>query len=309
MVNFIPSNINIDFLKISRPFVIGSTLVVIASFIALFVKGPNYGIDFRGGAEVQVRVAADWDIGRVRNELTQGGLKDLSVVQIGNPTDHEYLIKLPAHSEADIKSAGERVEGLLKPKMSSDAYKTVRVDVVGPRAGENLQIDAILSLIYAGIGILIYITFRFDSRFAPGMIRALFFDVAITLGVWIFLGKEFSLTTIAAFLTIAGYSCNDTIVIYDRIRDMMKMHPDWNIEKIINRAINVNLGRTILTTGCTLFVVISMWVFGGAVLSDFAFALLIGFTVGALSTIFVANSLIMWMEKRRLAKLSHARAR
>jgi preprotein translocase subunit SecF len=300
-MNLIPTNLNIDFLKMSKPMVWVSTLLVIASFVGIFTKGLNYGIDFKGGAEVQIRVAQGWTIGSVRGALEEGGLKELSVVQIGKPEDREFLIKVPASASEAIKTVGETVEKILKPKM--EGFQLMRVDMVGPKAGESLQIDALMSLIYAAIGILIYITFRFDSRFAPGMIRALFFDVIITMGIWVLLQKEFNLGTIAALLTIAGYSCNDTIVIYDRIRDHMKMHPEWSIEKIINTSINVNLGRTIITTMTTCFVLLSIWMLGGSVLSDFALVMLIGFTSGVLSTIFVANYMVLKMEQRRLARL------
>jgi len=281
-------------------------LLLIGSFVGLMTKGLNYGIDFKGGAEVQVKVAEGWNIGSVRGALEEGGLKDLSVVQIGAASDREFLIKMPAAASDAIKSAGESVEKILKPKMDAQSYQTVRVDVVGPKAGESLQIDAILALIYSAIGILIYITFRFDSRFAPGMIQSLFFDITITMGIWILLGREFSLTTIAGLLTIAGYSCNDTIVVYDRIRDYMQTHPEWAIEKMINKAANVKLGRTVLTSGCTMLVVLSIYLFGGSVLSDFALVLLIGFTAGVLSTVFVANNLVLKMEKRRLGRIQAA---
>jgi preprotein translocase subunit SecF len=150
--------------------------------------------------------------------------------------------------------------------------------------------------------ISIYIMFRFDMRYAPGVLRALAVDVLITAGVWVVLGKEFNLTVLASFLTIAGYSCNDTIVIYDRIRDYTHTHPDWDLERAINRSINLNLGRTVLTVLCTLFVVMSMFVLGGPVLRDFSLPMLIGFTISIPSTIFVANPVILYMEKRRIAK-------
>lgn len=306
-MNLIPIDINIDFLKISKPIVMLSTFLVVASLVGVFTKGLNYGIDFKGGAEVQVQVAPGWNIGSVRGALEEGGLKDLAVVQIGKSEDREFLIKIPVTATDAIKTAGESVERILKSKMDGDQFKLMRVDVVGPKAGETLKIDALMSLIYAAIGILIYITFRFDSRFAPGMIRALFFDITLTMGIWVLLQKEFSLSTIAALLTIAGYSCNDTIVIYDRIRDHMKTHPEWSIEKIINTSINVNLGRTIITTMTTCFVLLSIFLFGGSVLSDFALVMLIGFMTGVPSTLFVANYLVLKMEKRRLARLATVR--
>jgi len=145
-------------------------------------------------------------------------------------------------------------------------------------------------------------------RYAPGVLRALAVDVIITLGIWVLIQREFNLTVLAAVLTIAGYSCNDTIVIYDRIRDYTHAHPDWPLEKAINRSINLNLGRTVLTIGCTLLMVLSLFFLGGPVLQDFSLPLLIGFTISIPSTIFVANPMILYMEKRRIAKLAHAKS-
>lgn len=173
---------------------------------------------------------------------------------------------------------------------------------MGPQAGEELRFSAIFSVLAAALGILIYITFRFDFRFAPGIVRALLFDVISTLGIWILIGKEFNLSTVAALLTIAGYSCNDTIVIYDRIRDFSKSHSGMSLYDVVNKSINLNLGRTILTVLCTNFVVVSLWLLGGPVLGDFALAMLIGFSISVPSTIFVANPMVMYMEKRIHAK-------
>jgi len=298
----IPHDLKIDFLKISRPFIIASTIAVVLSIVGLFTLGLNYGIDFTGGAEVQVRVPKDWDITKVRAGLEEGGIKDATVIQVQDPNLNEFLIKVQS-SAAEIKSIGEQVENALKPKTNnSSEFSIERADVVGPQAGEELRTSAIISVIAAALGILIYITFRFDFRFAPGIVRALLFDVIITLGVWILLRKEFNLSTVAALLTIAGYSCNDTIVIYDRIRDFSKTHPNMSLYDVVNRSINLNLGRTFLTVICTNFVVVSLWLLGGPVIGDFAFAMLIGFSISVISTIFVANPMVMYMEKRANTK-------
>lgn len=300
MFQLIPHDLKVDFLKISKPFVVLSTLAVIASLLALFKPGLNYGIDFTGGAEVQMKVPDGWDIAKVRSELKAGGIEDAMVVQIGDVKDREFLVKVQA-AESAIRNVGERVESIMKAKVG-DQFTVTRVDVVGPQAGEELRMSAIVSILMAALGILVYITFRFDFRFAPGIVRALLFDVVLTLGVWILMGKEFSLSTVAALLTIAGYSCNDTIVIYDRIRDHTKNFPNQPIYDVVNRAINLNLGRTILTVLCTDFVVVSLWLFGGPVIGDFALCMLIGFTVSVFSTIFVANPMVIFMETRRAKK-------
>lgn len=302
MIKLIPSDLNIDFLKISRPFVIASTIGVLASLVGVFYPGLNYGIDFTGGAEVHLKVPEGWDIGKLRNQLEQESIKDPLVVQIGEPSMHEFLVKLQASAD-QLKVVSERVDGALKKAIPAGQYEIKKVDVVGPQAGSNLKVSAILSLFYAAVGIVIYIAFRFDFRFAPGILRALLFDLVSTMGIWILMGKEFNLTILAALLTIAGYSCNDTIVIYDRIRDYSKLYPNKPLEEIVNRSINQNLGRTVLTVLCTLFVVVSLWLLGGSVLGDFALCMLIGFFISIFSTIFVANTLVVYMEKRHRAKL------
>lgn len=301
MMQLFPTDLKIDFLKISKPFAMASTIFVVLSLVGLFTKGLNLGIDFTGGAETTIKVPATYDIGKVRETLKAGGLGEPTVVQLGTPEDHEFLVKVQA-SEAELKSVAERVDAAFKTGAGEGNYQILKSDVVGPAAGEKLKESALLSIFYAAIGILLYITMRFDLRFAPGIVRALLLDVVIVVGVWVLLQKEFTLTVVAALLTVAGYSCNDTIVIYDRIREYSKLYPNWSIEQIINKSININLGRTFLTVICTLFVVVSLWLFGGPVLEDFAFAMLIGFTVSVYSTIFVANPMIVFMEKRRLAR-------
>lgn len=301
MFHLISPNLNIDFLAKSKPFVWLSTIAAVASIVGLWTPGLNYGIDFTGGAEVQIKVPAEWDIGMVRSQLEAGGMKDPTIVQIGEPKDHEFLVKVQA-SPDKLNQVSADVSKALSAKLDAKQYEIMRNDVVGPAAGASLRYTAFLSIFYSLIAIVIYITFRFDFRYAPGVLRALLVDVVLTLGVWILLRREFNLTVLASILTIAGYSCNDTIVIYDRIRDYTKAHPDWDLAKAINRSINLNLGRTFLTTICTLFVVVSMYIWGGPVLEDFALPLLIGFSVSVPSTIFVANPMILYMEQRRLAK-------
>lgn len=309
MIHLIKPGTNYDFLGKSRPFVIASTVMALLSIASLFTKGVNYGIDFTGGAEIQVKVPANWDTAKIRETLTSGGIDDASVVQIGDPKDREFLLKIQSSPEG-LNQVSAKVEGAFKKNSPEpDSYEIQRADIVGPQAGESLRYSAILSIFYAALGILIYIGFRFDFKYAPGVVRALLVDVIITLGIWVLIGKEFNLTVLAALLTLAGYSCNDTIVIYDRIRDYTTHNPSWSIEQAINRSINQNLGRTFLTVICTLFVVVSIWLLGGPVLSDFGLALLIGMVISIFSTIFVANPMVLYMEKRRMAKMKTAHAR
>jgi preprotein translocase subunit SecF len=298
----IPHDVGFDFLKWSKPFVWGSTVAAVVSLIAIVTPGLNYGIDFTGGAQVHVKLPGNQDTAWIRDALTSNHLEG-EVVRIGEERDAEFLIKIQAEAE-QLKEVSGKVSQALDTKLAGQGKAEVkRTDVVGPKAGSNLRRSAFLSIFYALIAISIYIGFRFDTRYAPGVLRALLVDVTTALGVWVAFRWEFNLTVLAAILTIAGYSCNDTIVVYDRIRDLMRMHPNWEIEKIVNLATNQNLGRTILTTACTLLTVVSLFALGGPVLRDFSLPLLIGFTVSIPSTLFVATPLIVTMERRRLAKL------
>ena len=299
--HLIPTNLNFDFLKISKPFVWLSTLAVILSIVGVFTKGLNFGLDFAGGAEVEVRVPHEWDLPKVREVLSSGGVTDASVVQIGQPQDSEYLIKMKSHTP-DLSAITKKVESTLQGAITQGEQLTIlRSDIVGALAGDQLRRAAIISLFYAALGILIYISLRFDFRFAPGIVRALLLDVIVVVGAWVVMQKEFNLNTVAALLTIAGYSCNDTIVIYDRIRELSKKHRDWSLYQVVNKSINMNLGRTVITIMCTLFVVVALWLWGGPILSDFALAMILGFGVSAYSTIFVANPMILFMEKHSSA--------
>lgn len=298
MFHLIPTNLSIDFLKISRPFVLASTAFVVFSIVLVFTKGLNYGIDFTGGAEVQVEVPKTWDNGKLRDALKNGGIPDATVIALEDSTRQEFLIKTQI-DEKNTTNIGDQVSAILSKQLKPEEYSIHKVDVVGPQAGEELRLSALFSVFAAALGILIYITFRFDFRFAPGIVRALLFDVIATLGVWILIGKEFNLSTVAALLTVAGYSCNDTIVIYDRIRDFSKTNKTMSLYDVVNKSINLNLGRTVLTVLCTNFVVVSFWLLGGPVLGDFALCMLIGFSVSVISTIFVANPMVIYMENRK----------
>jgi preprotein translocase subunit SecF len=292
----------------SRPFIWASTAFVALSFVLLIKPGLNYGIDFTGGAEVEVSVPASWDTGKLRDTLKSGGMPDAQVIKIEDSTRNEYIVKKQVDTEK-TDNVGDQIRKILSTSLQSGNFQIEKADQVGPQAGEELRYSAILSVFMAALGILIYITFRFDFRFAPGIVRALLFDVIATLGVWILIRREFNLSTVAALLTVAGYSCNDTIVIYDRIRDYQKSHQTMSLYDIVNRSINLNLGRTVLTVLCTNFVVVSLWLLGGPVLGDFALCMLIGFSISIPSTIFVANPMVMYMEKRIHAKEAAGKAK
>lgn len=269
-----------------------SLCAIIATFVLFFTRGLNYGIDFTGGAEVQVQVPASWDIGKLRTELEGGGIKSPRVQQIGMPEDRQFLIKIQG-DESSLNRASAQVEQVLGKSLSSKEFEIQRVDVVGPAAGSSLRKSGFLSMLYALICVLIYVTIRFDVRYSPGAVIALFHDSVITLGVFILTQKQFDLQILAAILALIGYSNNDTIIVYDRVRETTQKFPNLTIEQAVNRAINETLGRTLLTSLTTFISVFSLWALGGKVIHDFAFTLLVGIVVGTYSSIFIASTVVI----------------
>jgi preprotein translocase subunit SecF len=294
MFELVKPSINIDFVG-KRRLWLGLSLLCIVLTVAMFLgKGLNYGIDFTGGAEVQIKVPQTWDIGKVRDEMEKGGLKDAKVQQIGDPTSHDFLVKAQG-DESSLNQIAHQVKTILEKTVSPTDFRIERVDVVGPAAGQSLRMSGYLSMFYALLCILVYVAIRFDYRYAPGAVLALFHDSVITIGIFILTQKQFDLQILAALLALIGYSNNDTIIVYDRVRETLHSHPELSIEDAVNRSVNETLGRTILTSVCTFITVFSLWLFGGKVIEDFAFTLMIGIVVGTYSSIFIASSIVIYI--------------
>jgi preprotein translocase subunit SecF len=302
MLHLIRPGTDIDFVGKRNLWLGVSILCIVATIILFFTKGLNYGIDFTGGAEVQVKIPNTWDIGKVRSAMETGGLKNVKVQQIGEPVEGQFLIKAQG-DEASLNATSTKVQDAFKKDLQPGQFEVQRVDVVGPAAGSSLRMSGFLSMFYALLCILIYVTIRFDYRYSPGAVLALFHDSVITLGVFIVLQKQFDLQILAAVLALIGYSNNDTIIVYDRVRETVHQHPELTIDKAVNRAVNETLGRTILTSLCTFFTVFALWIFGGKVIEDFAFTLMVGIIVGTYSSIFIASSMVIaithYNEKRQ----------
>jgi preprotein translocase subunit SecF len=292
MLELIRPGIQIDFVGRRHIWMGLSVVAILATAILFFTKGVNYGIDFTGGAEVQVHVPSTWDIGKLRDELEGGGVQGLKVQQIGAEQSNQYLIKAQG-DEHSLNQVAKKVENILGKTFKQGEFEIQRVDVVGPAAGSSLRMSGFLSMFYALLCILAYVTIRFDYRYSPGAVLALFHDTVVTLGIFIMTQKQFDLQILAALLALIGYSNNDTIIVYDRVRETVHLHPELNIEQAVNRAVNETLGRTILTSLCTFFTVFALWIFGGKVIEDFAFTLMVGIVVGTYSSIFVASSLVI----------------
>ena len=287
----------IPFLSYRRWGFMLSSVLIVGVVLLLFTKGPNLGVDFEGGTMVHVKFADTVTIGQLRSALEQSPLGGV-VQNFGGGDAGEYLIRMEK-AGTEIGTVGKDIRNILDNAFGAGAYEVLRVESVGPKVGDDLRRRGILSVIFATIMMGAYIWLRFELRFGLGAIIALIHDVLITVGALVVTNYEIDLPIVAALLTIAGYSVNDTVVICDRIRENMRKHRRDSMEKIINTSINETLGRTILTTVTTLLVLTALLVLGGGVIRPFAFTLFVGFLSGLYSTIFVATPMILLFERGR----------
>ncbi|HBQ21232.1 MAG: protein-export membrane protein SecF [Deltaproteobacteria bacterium GWA2_38_16] len=288
---------NFDFIGKKNVFIAFSIFLVIGSLISIFKPGLKFGIDFSGGTEVQIQFNKSIDSAEVRKILNDSGFKDSSVQHLGVAGSQEFLIRLEQTS-GNLKSLQDDVAKTFTKSQGEGSFNIKKIEMVGPRVGADLKRRGAWALFYSLIGILIYVALRFDYRFAPGGVVALLHDAIIPLGVFAVLGKKFDLTILAAILTIIGYSINDTIVIFDRIRELMKTYPGMDIVAIVNKSVNETMSRTILTSLTVFISLLAIFFFGGEVIHDFAFAMLIGVIVGTYSTIFIASPIFLFLYHR-----------
>ena len=294
-MEIIRPGINIDLIGKMKIAAAASLLLVIISILSLILHGgPNLGIDFAGGTLVQIKFSQETSADRIRDSLKTIDLGNSVIQRFGYHDNNEFLIKTEKSSSA-LKGLSNKIEEALNSSYSNGDFEIRRVEVVGPKVGKDLREKGMLAMLYAVIGILIYVTWRFELRYAVGAVIALLHDVLITVGIFSLLGKEFTLPIIAALLTIIGYSLNDTIVVFDRIRENIKGIRKQPLKDIVNSSINQVMSRTVLTSFTTLLVVLALFIFGGAVIHDFAFALLIGVLIGTYSSIFIASpTILVW---------------
>ena len=294
-MEIIRPGINIDLIGKMKIAAAASLLLVIISILSLILHGgPNLGIDFAGGTLVQIKFSQETSADRIRDSLKTIDLGNSVIQRFGYRDNNEFLIKTEKSSSA-LKGLSNKIEEALNSSYSNGDFEIRRVEVVGPKVGKDLREKGMLAMLYAVIGILIYVTWRFELRYAVGAVIALLHDVLITVGIFSLLGKEFTLPIIAALLTIIGYSLNDTIVVFDRIRENIKGTRKQPLKDIVNSSINQVMSRTVLTSFTTLLVVLALFIFGGAVIHDFAFALLIGVLIGTYSSIFIASpTILVW---------------
>ncbi len=289
-MDFIKPDINVDFVSRRRIAIICSLVAALIGIGSLVLKGgPLYGIDFSGGTLVQVRFDQAPDVGEIRKALGEAGLGSSVIQSLG---EDKVAIRLKSQ-EGQADSVSDDLFGILVNQFGQERVSLELVEMVGPQVGADMRRKGMLSILYAMVGILIYVTFRFQFRFALGALAALVHDIMITVGVFSLFNKEFSLPVIAALLTIIGYSLNDTIVVYDRIRENIRRMPKEKLAVVVNNSINQTLSRTILTSGTTLLVVGCLFVLGGEVIHDFSFALIVGVMVGTYSSIYIASPILL----------------
>lgn len=294
---------NFDFIKVQPITVVLSGILFIGSIVAILTMGLNYGIDFRGGKEFVFDFENDVDVVEIRNHLTEplGGTPELKL--FGSASD----ILIRTDLEGDISDVQNLIYSNLQELYPDNSVSVIKTDVVGPRFAEDLKIAALNSILFAVAVVFIYILIRFKGwYFSAGAVVALIHDVVIVLGIFTVLEPlvPFNVTIdqalIAAFLTIVGYSLNDTVVVFDRIRENSLIYKTMSFKDMINKSLNDTLSRTVITSVTTLFVVSVLFIFGGEVLKGFAFALVLGVILGTYSSLFVASTFVVELQSRAL---------
>ena len=281
-----------NFMGKSLPFIILSFIMIMASYVLLGSKGLNYGIDFSGGTIVQVKYEGKAPIKKMREQISVDEMfKSATITEFGSPD--EVVIRFMSSSDSVQEDLGDIVAELLK---GTGDFEIRRVDIVGPKVGGELREKGIMAMLVSILAILIYITIRFEWRFAVASILALIHDISIAVGALVLFQIDINLDILAALLTLLGYSLNDTIIVFDRIREEVKKAKSFDLFEIINFSVSKTLTRTLLTSLTTFFVVLTLWMFGGEIIHGFGFTLLVGIIVGTYSSIFVASPMLKWLK-------------
>lgn len=301
MFEIIKPGTRIDFLSYTKYYFTVSIILTLIGVAVIMTKGFNYGIDFAGGTVIQAEFEQEPNLDDVRKAMNEIGMGEAVIQNFGDA--HDVLIRIEK-SERQLDEVSNDIKNTLVQTFSDGKVDIVRVEQVGPQVGEQLKTKAIYAVIYALIGMLIYIALRFKLVFAVGAVVSLFHDVIITLGIFSLMGKEINLTIVAALLTIVGYSINDTVIIFDRVREKMKTEADssMSLKTVLNISLNETLSRTVLTSGTTLLAVLALFIFGGEVIHGFALALLVGIGFGTYSSICVAAALVYVIMNKKEAK-------
>lgn len=293
-LKLVPDETGIEFIKLRKIGYALSSLLVVASIALFFANGLNFGIDFRGGTMIEIGTEGPADVGEIRGRLSALNLGDVQVQTFGAPND--ILIRVEQQDEA--AASDQNVVEAIRAELG-EGVEYRRVEVVGPKVSSELVEAGTLAVLMSVILMLVYIWFRFEWQFSVGAVLALMHDVALTIGIFSVLQLEFNLSIIAAILTIVGYSMNDTVVVYDRVRENLRKYKKLDLGHLLDKSINETLSRTVMTSVTTMLALLALYVFGGEVIRGFTFAMMWGVLVGTYSSIFIASPLLMVLGVKR----------
>ena len=295
ILRIIKSRTDIKFMKIKKITLIISFILFFLSLASVFFKGLNLGIDFTGGSLIEARFKENIDLSNLRIQMNKLNLGEIQLQTIGSEND--IVIRVQEKKSNENKQT-ETIQ-IIKNSLSDKSIEYRRTEFVGPKVGGELVNAGITAVIFSLFGILIYIWLRFQWNFAVGAIIALIHDVILTLGFFSIFQFEFNLATVAAVLTIAGYSINDTVVIYDRIRESMRKYKQISFDEVINISLNGTLSRTLMTSLTTLMALLALFIFGGIVISSFIIALIWGVLIGTYSSLYVASPILTYLKQEK----------
>ena len=294
-IRWIKKDLKVDFLSVKNIATIISVLAIISSLFFLFYKNLNFGIDFKGGTLIEIKKDKELSIAEIRNQLSELNIGDIQIQTFGS--DDIILIRIENSTNLVVNADMSSIE-LIRSKLGNDVI-IQRTEIVGPKVSSELIQKGIIAIIIAVFLMLFYIWVRFEWQFSIGAVTALIHDVMITMGIFSFLQIEFNLSIIAALLTIIGYSMNDTVVVYDRIRENLRKYKQMNIFDLINQSLNETMSRTLLTSVTTLLALFSLYFLGGEVLKGFTLAMIIGVFIGTYSSVFIASQIILYLNVKR----------
>ncbi|HUD50692.1 protein translocase subunit SecF [Parvibaculum sp.] len=296
-LKLVPDNTNLPFARYASLAVGLSVVVMVASIVLLFTRGLNFGIDFEGGTVIEIATKGPADIAGLRAHLSGLGIGEVQLQKFGD--DNNVLIRIgAAHDGSSTDDQGQIVVQKVKDALGTTVeYR--RIESVGPQVSGELIRSATMAVLVAVALMFVYIWFRFEWQFGLGAVLSIFHDVLATIGVFSLFQLEFNLTTIAALLTIVGYSMNDTVVVFDRMRENLRKYKKMELRELIDLSINETLSRTIMTSVTTLIALIALFVFGGEVIRSFTFAMIFGIVIGTYSSIYVAAPVLIWIGVKR----------
>ncbi|MDB5492424.1 MAG: Protein-export rane protein SecF [Micavibrio sp.] len=301
-IKFVPENTKIDFFGHRWYAFLMSVVIIFGTTFSLATKGLNLGIDFTGGTMIEIQTPVDPDIASLRERLNDLKVGDITIQEFGAKRD--LMLRVPQQQGGldEQQAAIQKIHDVIDATYKDGKVDYRRTEFVGPQAGDELKQTSLIAIIISMLGIMGYIWWRFEWQYGVGAMLAIFHDVVGTLGLFSITGMHFDLATLAAILLIAGHSINDTVIIYDRVREILRKYKKMPMDEVINLAINQTLPRTIMTSGLTLLAVIALWIFGGEVIRSFVAALFFGILIGTHSSYFVASPALYYLHLRKGSK-------